>query len=427
MTFGSPTSDFNPHDPFAVVMALKSHHIATKKMAREVRERVAHEGRANADWRRQQQQALHNSNRRLHKMKGDSQLIKSSAPPSAAAQFDVAIKDPRTPRPHHKGCQIQSVAEWAKLSPRTTSPRGAESDAPHPPVVGRTPREISLVNSATSGGGGGAGILLSSLTTAPHAAVVLSTTRSRGGPFGATFTSGVGGGTCNTLVPLHDGNSHLSLPAIDRISPRVISNAESDFTMLSYGHTHAHAALFRELPEEYVFDFNGRRVPVVQFLKYFERTGLETLSFPQYIHLVYSHPMEDCVAAVKHFSAIFGWAANLSESTAKMVATLWLRWTDDGNIPFTLETFMEMHHVNPRNQRRVAELEVIFHASDYNDDGVFDKDEFAAFFSGGETEDTNDGASGSHHSSPRGERRRASSPPKATTSGKRLGSMRSPR
>ncbi|CUG87102.1 Hypothetical protein, putative [Bodo saltans] len=426
MTFGSPTTTFDPHDPFVVVNAMKSTHIATKRMAQETRERVTQEGRANAEWRRQQQQALHNSNRRLHKMKGDTQLIKSTAPPSAAAQFDVAIKDPRTPRPQ--------LAPTFQVSQHLTRFSGARCNRGSR-VLGRggvgtshvvgtsSPRDqMSLMNSMRSAGG----ILVNSGTqiAIPHAAISPHSHRgagSRGGPFGATVTSGVGGGTCGTLVPLHDGSGHLSLPAIDRISPRIINNAESDFTVLSYGHTHAHAALFKELPEEYVFDLSGRRVPVVQFLKYFERTGQDTLSFPQYVHLVYSHPMEDTILAVRHFSSMYGWAANLSESIAKMVATLWLRWTEDGDIPFTMERFMEMHHAHPRNARRYAELEVIFRASDHNDDGVFDKDEFAAFFSGGQTAgDGNDSAG----SSPRGDRRRVSSPQNKRKS---MGSMRSSR
>jgi hypothetical protein len=280
------------------------------------------------------------------------------------------------------------------------------------------PRDpISLVTSVRS-------VVLGNTATIPQAAVPSGAVRGGAsrGLFGTTLTSGAGGGTCATLVPLYDGSSHLSLPAIDRVSPRIVSNAESDFTILSYGHTHAHAALFRELPEDYVFDLSGRRVPVVQFLKYFERTGQETLSFPQYIHLVYSHPIEDAVLAVRHFSPLYGWAANLTESTAKLVSTLWLRWTDDGVIPFTMDRFMEMHHVHPRNARRFAELEVIFRASDHNDDGVFDKDEFSAFFSGGQTAGE---GSDSAASSPRGDRSRGvTSPPSKRKS---MGSMRSPR
>jgi hypothetical protein len=379
MPFGTELSDeFDPHDPFALVTALKLHQIATKRMAQEVRRKVVDISRQHAEGRRHQQQSAHVTATRLHKIKAEIHLVRSTAPPSAASQFDITAKDFRTPRPSHRGCIVQSVAEWAKTSPRRKA--GASSDLktspmpikPSPPPHGASGMIIVLDERRTSGTFGDTIRMLSSQP-------VGGGRNSRGGG-GGDF-----GGTCATLVPLHDGSHHLSLPSIDRLSIRVISNAEQDFSVLSYGNTHASVAVFKELPDEYVLDLSGRRVPVVQFIKYFERTHESSLSFPAYLHLVYSHPLDDCITASKQFSQRFGWAAGLSEETARLVLRLWIRWTDDGNIPFTLERFLEMQNTDLRSTRRYAEMVEVFQANDVNGDGVLDKDEFAKFFAGGES------------------------------------------
>lgn len=421
-TLGVSSIESVSADPFAVYKALRQQRLHWRKHAAEVRQRIYETSTERAELRRQQIYSSNINSNYLTKVKsaiaivgagggagGDKRRSKQSGGGvgggvASSSSFEIDARDHRMPHPHHRGCEVVQIREWLAKQ-QATFPQGHSGrrgslrrvssmssdgsvEQPHPHELPQLLASKSNVARTTSS---------SHLQQTLHAAtnaVALSQSSARNNNSHTSFAGrdDRGGGsrrqqTANQSAggqQPSDASHAISLPSLDRMSPRVISNAEQDFAVFSYGKTHAPASVFEDLASDFVMDLSGRRISAYQFQTFLKRTRLDSLSFPQYLHVVYSLPVDECVAAAKRWSFAFGWAAELTEETAVLVQLLWKKWTEDGSLKFDEEKYMTLMGANSRDERRFRDLQCVFRVADADGDGFLDRDEFTLFFSGGE-------------------------------------------
>lgn len=376
-------------DPFALYRAMEDHKAAADRIQRDLRRKVRRDNEEKESRRKHARQRAALLTGHLHKMRLMlSQVETSGAPPSSAALFDVETTDKRRPQVHHAGCQVIDVKKWSAAHVNSRNTLHARHDSVQS-TSSRCPQDTAGISSNA----------LVMDCNAVKSALVPRPPRSPSharpgrsqqpydtvGSLAPPLSAGLSGG--GTLVPLHNASGQvLTLPSIERLSARIVMNAEQDFASFSYGETHAQAAVFLELAEDMVLDLAGRRVPAGQFAVFFRRTKQPCISFAQYLHVAYAHPLDECTTAVKKWSTQFGWASGLSESTTRLIQLLWRKWTNCGTDPFTEATFLEMNCGSQRDPQRVDDLKLMFAAADIDSDGRLDMKEFATFFANGESE-----------------------------------------
>lgn len=345
-TIAPPSKVVTRVDPIALHDAMKEHEKLRKAMETAFRSRRMQSTEERELVRRQQLQNQASNAHHLARMKNTMGKGNHGAPPSTASLFEVDLEDKRRPLPRHANCQVVHVQRWAagqtgevSTPRRRASVLAAESATEMPASQLHSPEVMVLTTSPTG--------MLSLPPTAPRtsggsiAAAFLAPPPPSGSAASPPMTTfppvhnrakdnavrrvsvTYGGGLVNAseLQSVRDPRQAAlpQLQPINGLTPKIVLAAETDFRMLSYGETHIPISVLDDLSPDLTLEFLfGRRTPLFQFRTYVEQHGLSSVSFPQFLHIVFANvSVDDCTLAVRRWSPTFGWAANLSEPVAK--------------------------------------------------------------------------------------------------------------
>ena len=405
-------------DQFALSDAIREHHKLRKAMETAFRSRRMQSTEEREHTRRQQLQNQASNAHHLARMKTTMNKGNHGAPPSTASLFEVDLVDKRRPLPRHANCQVVHVQRWAEgQSGEISTPRRRASllaansalDGPesvlHSPALPDIMSLTGVLSVPPTAPRTGTVIGPSSLTTYPPPI----TSRTKDAHTVRRVSVTYGGGLVNAaeLPSTARDPRQASLPPLQPIgglTPKIVGAAETDFRMLSYGETHIPLSVLDDLSPDLTLEFLfGRRTPLFQFRTYVEQHGLTSVSFPQFLHIVFVNvSLEDCMLAARRWSPTFGWAANLSEPVAKTLDILWKKWTAPNEIedvlaasgpfggggsimqperkPFTFDVYMEMIGGAKDEAHRVG-MRPLFQQADIDKDGQLNREEFTQFFS----------------------------------------------